>query len=184
MPAVTPGLARRSQRFRNVELRRTAPTAPTVTAPSSQAPPKPRAFGSGAFASPVPSMLELSAATRAVAAESQLRPAIAVLQREACWLTRSQKATVMTFDGARRTVWSLDGLVSSGEIREIVARVAVRGQREVFDHALIEPIGSAPSRAVLALWRTQAARFEPDDIALVAALVGGVAATINRLIGA
>jgi hypothetical protein len=128
-------------------------------------------------------MLELSAATRAVAAEAQLRPAIAVLQREVCWLTRSQKATVMTFDGVRRTVWALDGLVSSVEIREIVARVATRGQREVFDRALIEPIGSAPARAVLALWRTQATRFEPDDIALVTALVGGVAATINRLIG-
>jgi hypothetical protein len=132
---------------------------------------------------PLPSMLELSAAARAVVAETRLPSAIGVLQREVCWLTRSQKATVMTFDGARRTVWSIDGLVSSKEIREIVARVASRGQREVFDHALIEPIGRAPARAVLALWRTHAARFEDDDVALVGALVGSVAATINRLIG-
>jgi len=165
-----------------VQLRRTDPNAPAVTS-SSQVAPRPRASGSGSFASPVPSMLELSAATRAVAAEPQLRPALAVLQREVCWLTRSQRATVMTFDGARRTVWSLDGLVSSREIRDLVSRVAGRGQREVFDHVLIEPIGGAPARAVLALWRTQAARFEPDDVALVAAMVGSVAATINRLLG-
>jgi hypothetical protein len=133
--------------------------------------------------SPLPSMLELSAAARAVVAEARLPSAIGVLQREVCWLTRSQKAAVMTFDGTRRTVWSTDGLVSSKEIREIVARVATRGRREVFDHALMEPIGRAPARAVLALWRTHAGRFEADDVALVGALVGSVAATINRLIG-
>jgi hypothetical protein len=166
-----------------VQFRRTNPTAPIATSPNPETPPRRRACGSGAFASPVPSMLELSAATRAVAAEAQLRPAIAVLQREVCWLTRSQKARVMTFDGVRHTVWALDGLVSCGEIRELVTRVATRGKREVFAHALIEPIGSAPARAVLALWRTQATRFEPDDVALVTALVGGIAATINRLIG-
>jgi hypothetical protein len=139
--------------------------------------------GSGAFANPLPSMLELSAATRAVAAETTLRPALAVLQREACWLTRSQKATVMTFDRTRQTAWTLDGPVSSEEIREIITRVAGRGQREVFDRALVEPIGGAPARAVLALWRTDSARFEADDIALVEALIGGVAATVKRLIG-
>jgi hypothetical protein len=173
-----------------VDLRRTGqteptgPTATTVTTSSAAAPPRPLAGGSGAFMNPLPSMLELSAAARAVAAETQLRPAIAVLQREVCWLTRSEKATVMTFDGVRRTVWTLDGEVSSHEIRQIVARVASGGKHEVFEHALIEPIGRAPARAVLALWRTHAARFEDDDVALVAALIGGVAATINRLLGA
>jgi len=52
----------------------------------------------------------------------------------------------------------------------------------VFDHALVEPIGSAPTRAVLALWRQPGHRFEPHELALVSALVGSVAATINRLL--
>lgn len=144
--------------------------------------PRPRAEGSGVFANPLPSMLELSAATRAVAAETQLRPAMAVLQREACWLTRSFEATVIAFDRARRTAWTLDGSVTSDEIHALAARVASRGQREVFGPALVEPIGTA--RAVLVLRRPAKAPFTPDDITLVAALVGGVAATINRLIGA
>jgi len=167
-----------------VELRRTNPTAPIVTSPGPFVAPRPRAEGSGAFASPVPSMLELSAATQAVAAETKLWPAIAVLQREACSLTRSHEATVIMFDWARRTARTLDGSVMSDEVRELVARVAGRGQREVFGHALVEPIGTAPARAVLVLRRAPGARFEPDDLALVSALVGGVAATLNRLVAA
>jgi len=167
-----------------VELRRTNQTSPIATSPRQPAAARPRAEGSGAFANPLPSMLELSAATRAVAAETQLRPAIAVLQREACWMTRSFEATVITFDWARRTAWTLDGSVMSDEIRELVARVAGRGKREVFGHAMIEPIGTAPARAVLTLRRTASHPFTPDDIALVAALIGGVAATMNRLLAA
>jgi hypothetical protein len=167
-----------------VELRRTNRTSPIATLPSPSAAARPRAEGSGAFANPLPSMLELSAATRAVAAEAQLRPAIAVLQREACWLTRSFEATVITFDRARRTTWTLDGSVMSDEIHELVARVAGRGQREVFGHVLVEPIGTAPARAVLMVRRSAKAPFTPHDIALVAALVGGVAATLHRLLGA
>ena len=165
-----------------VELRRTNPTSPIATSHHQLAAPRPRAEGSGVFASPVPSMLDLSAATRAVAAETQLEPAIAALQREACRLTRSHEATVVTLDWANRRVWTLDGSVMSDEVRELVARVAGRGQREVFGHALIEPIGSAPARAVLVLRRSVKARFTPDAHALLAALVGGVAATINRLL--
>lgn len=165
-----------------VELRRTKPTSPIATSPHEPAAPPPRAEGSGAFASPVPSMLDLSAATRAVAAETQLEPAIAALQREACRLTRSHEATVVTVDWANRRVWTLDGSVISDEVRELIARVAGRGQREVFGHALVEPIGSAPARAVIVLRRSAKARFTPDDLALVAALIGGVAATINRLL--
>ncbi|MEO7734713.1 MAG: hypothetical protein ABIY55_27395 [Kofleriaceae bacterium] len=141
-----------------------------------------RTEGSGAFSSPVPSMLELSAATRAVAAEPVLRRAVAALQREACRLTRSREATVVTFDWAKRTAWTLDGSLMSGEVRALVTRVAGGGQREVSGHSLIEPIGSAPARAVLALRRGPDERFDEDDVALVAALAGSVAATINRLL--
>jgi len=173
----------------SVELRRTEPVLPedtdvTVAPPGRPARTRRRAQGSGGFASPLPSMLELSAAMRAVAAEPVLRSAVAVLQREACRLTRSHDATVVTFDWAHRMVWTLDGSVISDEVRELVARIAGSGQREVFGHALVEPIGSAPARAVLALRRAATDRFTRDDIALVSALVGGVAATLNRLIGA
>jgi len=128
-------------------------------------------------------MLELSAALRAVAAETQLWPAIAVLEREARALTRSHDATVILYDWTRRAGWTLDGSVISDEVRALVERVAWHGRCEVFGHALVEPIGGAPARAVLMLRREAEDRFSPEDLALVSALLGGVAATVNRLIG-
>lgn len=136
-----------------------------------------------AFASPLRSMLALSAATRAVAAADQLEPAIAALEREACRLTGAREATVVTIDWDTSAVWTLDGAVVSDEVRALVTRVAGSGQRELYGHALVEPIGGPLARAVLALRRPAAARFEPDDVALVAALVGAVAATVDRLLG-
>lgn len=53
-------------------------------------------------------MLELSAATRAVAAEPLLRPAVSVLEREVCRLTGAREATVIALDRTRGTVWTRD----------------------------------------------------------------------------
>jgi hypothetical protein len=145
--------------------------------------PPPLAAGSGAFVNPLRSMLALSAATRAVAAEPDLRAAVTALQREACALTQSREATVVVFDGAARAPRTITGSITSDEFCDIVTRVARRGRREVFESALVEPIGVAPCRAVLALWRPAGAAFEPHDISLLAALVGGVAATLHRLLG-
>jgi hypothetical protein len=161
-----------------VDLR---PPTPTLIGPRITPSPRPRAEGSGAFASPLPSMLELSAATRAVAAEPALAPAVAALQREVCRLTGARDATVVTFDWASHATWTLDGSVMSSEVRALIARVAGSGQRDLWGHALIEPIGTAPAPAVVVV---RGARFTQHDLALIAALTGGVAATLQRLIAA
>lgn len=127
-------------------------------------------------------MLALSAATRAVVAEPQLRPAVDALQREACRLTGACEATVIALDRTRGTLWTRDSSAMSDEIHRLVAHVAATGQRAVIGHALIEPIGGPPSCAVLALRRRAGERFAANDMALVGALVGGVAATLHRLI--
>lgn len=163
-----------------------APNVTALRALARSAPPvvprpEPSRLASGTgFHSPVRGMLELSAATRAVAAEPDLRSAIAALQREACALSQSREATVVLFDGPAST---LKGPITTDEFCEIVTRVARRGRRELYESALVEPIGSAPCRAVLALWRPAGAAFEPQDISLLAALVGGVTATLHRLLG-
>jgi len=132
--------------------------------------------------SPLRSMLALSAATRAVAAESQLRPAAAMLQREACLLTGASSATMIAIDRARGTLWTGDDSTVSDEIRRVMVHVADTGQRAMLGQVVLEPIGAPPASAVLALRRGVGERFEVDDLALVAALVGGVAATLHRLI--
>jgi hypothetical protein len=181
--------ARGSQPVPSVLLDRRPPEAPRLVAngtrpPIAGTPPTAQApYAGSPFSSPVRSMLELSAATRAVAAEPQLAGALAALRREACALTRSTSASIVIFEGKQRAARTTDGPITSSEFLEIVTRVAQRGRREVFDNALVEPIGSAPARAVLALWRPQSAPFEPNDIALVAALVGGITATLHRLLG-
>jgi hypothetical protein len=147
--------------------------------PPARAPVSRPRSSSGAFASPLPSMLALSAATRAVAGEPTLAPALAALQHQACQLTRATSAAIVLFEGAKRAARTADGPITSAEFLTIVTRVASRGRRELFDDALVEPIGLAPSRAVLALWRP--APFEPYDIALLGALVGSITATVHRL---
>jgi hypothetical protein len=170
--SVAQQLAQRSHFRFGVPLRRTRSTPPASA---------PRVTAS---ANPLRTMLELSAAMRAVADQPLLRPAVAVLQREACRLTGAAEATVIAIDRARGTVWTRDGSAISDEIHDLVAQVAESGRRALSGHALFEPIGGPPARAVLALRRHAYARFETEDIALVAALSGGVAATLNRLIDA
>ena len=127
-------------------------------------------------------MLALSAATRAVLAEPQLRSAVEALQREACRLTGAWEATVIALDRTRGTLWTRDDSAMSDEIHRLVAHVAATGQRAVIGHALLEPIGGPPAYAVLALRRHAGERFAVDGLALLGALVGGVAATLHRLI--
>jgi hypothetical protein len=127
-------------------------------------------------------MLALSAATRAVVAEPQLRSAAAVLQREACRLTGACEATVIALDRTRGALWTRDDSAMSDEIHRLVTHVAATAQRAMVGHALLEPIGGPPACAVLALRRRADERFAANDMALVGALVGGVAATLHRLI--
>lgn len=127
-------------------------------------------------------MLALSAATRAVVAEPQLRPAALALQREACRLTGACDATVIALDRTRGTLWTRDDSAMSDEVHRLVAHVAATGQRAVLGHALFEPIGGPPACAVLVLRRRAGEQLAANDLALIGALVGGVAATLSRLI--
>lgn len=127
-------------------------------------------------------MLALSAATRAVAAESRLRPAAAMLQREACRLSGAFRATLIAIDRVHGTLWTGDDTAVSDEIGRVVIQVAATGQRALLGQLVLEPIGGPPACAVLALSRGAGERFAADDLALVAALINGVAGTLHRLI--
>ena len=128
-------------------------------------------------------MLELSAVARGIADEPHLRNAALRLQREACRLTHASEAMLMTYDWTARTAWSVDGMIDSIIVRDLVASVARSGRRTLRGNSLVEPIGTAPARAVLALRRPEGDPFVRDDVVLISALVGGIAAALNRLIG-
>jgi hypothetical protein len=157
----------------SVELIWTMPPPPLPLAPA-----KP-----GVLATPVaslPSMQELAAITRAIAAERTFRDASGRLQRELGRLTRSAEAVCVAIDWPRRIAWTGDGLVTSEPVMELVAGVAGSGRRSLIGNALVAPIGPAPARAVIALRRS--APFRSPDIELVAGLANGVAETFERLL--
>lgn len=130
--------------------------------------------------SSMPSMHELAAITRAIAAETTFRDASSRLQRELGRLTRSGEAICVAIDWPRRIAWTGDGLVTSEPVMELVAQVAGSGRRSLIGNALVAPIGLAPARAVIALRRTTP--FRSPDIEIVAGLANGVAEAFERLL--
>jgi hypothetical protein len=117
-----------------------------------------------------------------IADEQRLRDAALRLQVEACRLTRSAHAMLVTYDWQRHTAWTVEGPVASIVVRDLVAQVAGSGRRQVLATSLVEPIGGAPAKAVLCLRRPPGQRFTDDDVALVTALVAALAAPLARLI--
>ena len=163
------------------------PSRPDVTPHvRSLPPPVPmlRPARSGVMATPLASMQDLSAIIRTLAAEPTFETAARLVQREACRLTRSTDALVVVVDWARSVIWTLQGRVTSEATQQLVAQVASSGHRSVLGNSLLEPLGNAPARAVLALRRPSGLSFQPAEVAMVAALAGGFAPILERLLAA
>jgi hypothetical protein len=129
---------------------------------------------------PLPSMHDLTAVSRAIAAEITFAGAARRLEDEAKRLTRSAEALCVAFDWARRRAWSATGPIENTAVIELVAQVAGSGKWSMFGNALIVPIGQTPARAVLALRRP--GTYQLAEAGLVSALAGGVAPTFERLL--
>jgi hypothetical protein len=136
----------------------------------------------GVLATGIPSMTDLTALARAIANESSFERAAKRLQIEACKLTRAAEALCVVFDWPRRAAWTIQGPIGNEQVKELVAQVAGSGHRSIIGNALLEPIGPAPSRAVLALRKPTGATFSHQEIAMISTLALGLAASIDRLI--
>ncbi len=159
---------------------------PAVT-PSSLPAPIPRVpmatpARPGVIATGVPSMTALTDLAKAIASESSFERAAARLQQEACKLARAAEALCVVFDWPRRAAWTITGPIANESVKELVAEVAGSGHRSIIGNALLEPIGPAPSRAVLALRKPTGATFSVSDIAMISTLALGLASSIDRLI--
>lgn len=158
-------------------------------APSAM-PPAPRVFATGTVTSAKPgtmstgvsSMTDLTTLARAIASESSFERAAVRLQAEACRLVRAAEGLCVVFDWPRRAAWTVNGPIANEAVKELIAEVAGSGHRSIIGSALLEPIGPAPSRAVLALRKPTGATFSSQEIAMVSTLAMGLATSIDRLV--
>lgn len=142
--------------------------------------PRPRAGVLATPLAPLPSMHDLAAVARAIAAEVSFAGAARRLEREASALTRSTEALCVAFDWARRAAWSTGGPITNPAVIDLVADVLGRGRWSMLGNALLVPIGPAPARAVIALRRP--GPYQLAEAGLVSALAGGIAPTFARLL--
>lgn len=153
-------------------------TVPPPVLPLPRA--RPGVISSPLALAPLPSMHDLAAVSRAIAAEETFFAAARRLEREARRLTRASEALCVAFDWARRRAWSADGEITTEAVKDLVSQVAGSGRWSMIGNALVVPIGQTPACAVLALRRP--GTFQLAEAGLVSALAGGVAPTIERLL--
>ncbi|MCW5807739.1 MAG: hypothetical protein KIT31_35630 [Deltaproteobacteria bacterium] len=140
---------------------------------------------SGGFSAvtPMPTMHDLAGVVRDLAAATDRVAGIVQLQRSVQHLLRVSDALCVWIDWPRRTASSISGRVSE-QLEELVIEVAGRGRRSLMGSALLEPVGPAPARAVLALRRPTTLAFGRDELAMIGALAIGIAPALDRLVRA
>lgn len=124
---------------------------------------------------------------RRIALQSDLSGAMRVLHHGLSRLTDSPDALCVFFDPALCSTWSVpdDNAPCALDdcVQQLVAQVAGSGQRVVLGHALVEPVGPAPARAVLVLRRPLAgAAYGSLEIATVAAIATAVVGLVGHFI--
>lgn len=154
-------------------------------------PPRPGMFAAGTvtdaarpgvLATGIPSMTSLTALARAIATEISFERAAQRLQQEACRITRASEALCVMFDWPRRIAYTLQGTITNDSVKELVADVAGSGRRSLIGNALLEPLGPAPSRVVLALRKPPGGTFSTQEIAMISTLALGLATSFDRLV--
>lgn len=159
------------------------PPRPVVFATGTQPaairyePPRP-----GVIASGIPSMTDLTALAVAIAHETSFDRAAIRLQDETRKLARATEALCVVFDWPRRAAWTMSGPIVNESVKELVAGVAGSGQRSIINNALLQPIGPAPSRVVLALRKPPGATFTVQEIAIISTIAIGVTSSLYRLL--
>lgn len=124
---------------------------------------------------------------RRIALQADLLEAMRVLRHGLSRLTDSSDATCVFFDAALCSAWEVpDGSGRPGlddQLQQLVAWVASSGQRAVLGHALIEPVGLAPARAVFVIRRPPTSAVYGDlEIATVTAIAAAVVGLIGHFV--
>ena len=175
-------LARRSQLFGRMELRSSDRSIPSLAGVPRE---RIRALGTGALPalSAKPTMRDLAQLSSALTAETSLRVAIERLQRDAKKTLALREAVCFWIDWPHRTASTLEGRASH-ELEEAVIDVAGRGKRNLLASALLEPVGPAPTRAVLALRKPSGVPFTATELVIIQTLAANIAPALDKLIRA
>ena len=123
---------------------------------------------------------DLAGIARTLEGERSLELAAQRLQLEVCRALLASDAIVLWIDWPLRLVFSAGGRASA-TVAELVLDVAGSGKRALVEGAVIEPVGPAPARVVLALRKPQGATFSRDELAAIGALSIGIAPRFDRL---
>jgi hypothetical protein len=126
-------------------------------------------------------MRELSGMITNLATARSLAAGVVQLQRDVCKLLRVTDALVVWIDWPRRAAWSVTGRLGD-QVQELVTTVAGSGRRSIVGSTLVEPLGRAPARAVLALRRSSGSTFGATDVAMIGTLAASIAPALERLI--
>lgn len=137
-----------------------------------------RALGTGAQPT---AMQYLTALASALAGEASLHAGAARVQGDACRIFHLRDALLLWIDWPHRMAWTIDGRVNH-ELEEAAIDVAGSGKRAFLAGAVIEPLGPAPTRAVLALRKPSGLAFAPSELTVIGTLATSIAPAIDRLI--
>jgi hypothetical protein len=129
----------------------------------------------------MPSMHELATIARNLASATSLLPGVLTLQRDVGKLLRASDVLCIWIDWPRGIAYCSSGRVSP-QVHELVTQVAGSGRRSHVGGALVEPLGAAPARAVLALRRPSGAIFTSHELTILHTLAAGLAPVLDRLL--
>ena len=124
---------------------------------------------------------------RRIALQADLPAAMRVLHHGLSRLTDSSDVMCVFFDVALWSAWVLpDGRAGRGlddQVQQLVAQVAGSGRRAVLGHALIEPVGPAPARAVFLVRRPPTSMvYGQLEIATLAAIAAALCGLIGHFV--
>ena len=139
-----------------------------------------RALGTGAQPT---AMQHLTALASALSTETSLAAAAARVQRDASQIFHVRDALLFWIDWPHRMAWTLGGRVNH-DVEELVIDVAGSGKRGFLSGAIIEPLGPAPTRAVLALRKPSGLAFVASELTVIGTLASCIAPAMDRLIRA
>ena len=126
-------------------------------------------------------MQDLTAIAAALAGETSLHAGARRLQRDASRILHLRDALLFWIDWPHRMAWTVNGRVSH-DLEESVIAAAGSGKRNMLAGAVIEPLGPAPARAVLALRKPSGLAFTPSELIVISTLATSIAPAFDRLI--